>query len=129
MLQTVEAEIDVNGNIRLLEPLLVTKPRRVLVTLLAESAGIENRAINSAPVVTPPEAASQETRRQEQMAWLKANAETHGGQYVALVGAQLISTGKTFREANEVARAAGCREAFVTYLPKPDEVIEMGGWL
>ena len=60
---------------------------------------------------------------------LMALAEQHGGQYVALVGAQLISTGKTFREANEAARAAGCREAFVTYLPKPDEVIEMGGWL
>ena len=129
MLQTVEAEIDVNGNIRLLEPLLVTTPRRVLVTLLAESGSVENGTMNVAPVVTPPAAASQETRRQEQMAWMKANAELHGGQYVALVGSQLISTGKTFREANEAARAAGCREAFVTYLPKPDEVIEMGGWL
>lgn len=126
MLQTVEAEIDVNGNIRLLEPLPVTKPRRVLVTLLAESAAAENGTV---PAATPPATETQEPRRQEQMAWLKANAEQYGGQYVALVGAQLISTGKTFREANEAARAAGCREAFVTYLPKPDEVIEMGGWL
>ncbi len=37
MLQTVEAEIDVNGKIRWLEPVQVTKPRRVLVTLLAET--------------------------------------------------------------------------------------------
>jgi hypothetical protein len=126
MLQTVEAEIDVNGNIRLLEPLPVTRPRRVLVTLLAESGVAENGAVNTVPAINSPVS---ETRRQEQMAWLKANAERHGGQYVALVGAQLISTGKTFREANEAARAAGCREAFVTYLPKPDEVLEMGGWL
>ncbi|MBS1810702.1 MAG: hypothetical protein JST84_21235 [Acidobacteria bacterium] len=129
MLQTVEAEIDVNGNIRLLEPLPVTKPRRVLVTLLAEGGSAENGVVNTAPIEMPPAATTPETRRQEQMAWMKANAELHGGQYVALVGAQLISTGKTFREANEVARAAGCREAVVTYLPKPDEVIEMGGWL
>lgn len=127
MLQTVEAEIDVNGNIRLLEPLPVTKSRRVLVTLLAESASAENGAANV--VIPPPAAAISEARRQAQMTWLKSNAESHGGQYVALVGAQLISTGKTFWEANEAARAAGCREAFVTYLPKPDEVMEMGGWL
>jgi hypothetical protein len=34
MLQTVEAEIDVNGEIRLLEPLRVAKKSRALVTLL-----------------------------------------------------------------------------------------------
>jgi len=34
MLQTVEAEIDINGNIHLLEPLKITKPSRALVTLL-----------------------------------------------------------------------------------------------
>jgi hypothetical protein len=124
MLQTVEAEIDVNGNIRLLEPLPVTKPRRVLVTLLAESAAAENGSVTAG---TSPDTEAQESRRQE--AWLKASADQYGGQYVALVGAQLIGTGKTFREANEAARAAGCREAFITYLPKPDEVIEAGGWL
>jgi hypothetical protein len=127
MLQTVEAEIDVNGNIRLLEPLPVTAPRRVLVTLLAESANAPNGS--EAAASAQPSEATRELRRQEQMEWLKVNAKQHGGQYVALVGNQLISTGKTFREANEAARAAGCREAFVTYLPKPDEVIEMGGWL
>ena len=127
MLQTVEAEIDVNGNIRLLEPLPVTAPRRVLVTLLAESTTSQNGAEAVASAL--PSEATSELRRQEQMEWLKANAELHGGQYVALVGSQLISTGKTFREANEAARAAGCREAFITYLPKPDEVIEIGGWL
>lgn len=37
MLQTVEAEIDINGNIRWLEPVPVTNSRRVLVTLLAET--------------------------------------------------------------------------------------------
>lgn len=36
MLQTVEAEIDVNGNVRLLEPLSVKKNSRALVTLLDE---------------------------------------------------------------------------------------------
>jgi hypothetical protein len=53
MLQTVEAEIDVNGNIRWLEPLPVTKPSRVLVTLLEEV-----RPENS----TPPEVTSPEER-------------------------------------------------------------------
>ncbi len=129
MLQTVEAEIDAHGNIRLLEPLPVTTPRRVLVTLLAESASAENGSEAAAPAVSLPADATREIRRQEQMEWLKANAEQYGGQYVALVGKQLIGTGKTFREANEAARAAGRRDAFVTYLPKPGEVLEMGGWM
>ncbi len=37
MLQTVEAEIDVNGKITLLEPLRVSKKTRVIVTVLEES--------------------------------------------------------------------------------------------
>lgn len=34
MLQTVEAEVDTDGSVRLLEPLHVTKMSRALVTLL-----------------------------------------------------------------------------------------------
>lgn len=36
MLQTLEAEIDVNGNVHLREPVRITKPTRALVTLLEE---------------------------------------------------------------------------------------------
>ena len=129
MLQTVEAEIDVNGNIRLLEPLPVTTPRRVLVTLLAPSSASTNGTEATVPAASLPVQATLEIRRQQQMEWLKANAEEYGGQYIALAGEQLISVGKTFRAANEAARAAGRRDAFVTYLPKPDEVLEMGGWV
>ena len=37
MLQTIEAEIDVNGNVRWLEPVKLTKTTRALVTLLADN--------------------------------------------------------------------------------------------
>jgi hypothetical protein len=36
MLQTVEAEVDVNGTVRVLEPLHVTKPTRALLTLIED---------------------------------------------------------------------------------------------
>ena len=39
MLQTVEAVVDVDGTIHWPEPLPVTKPSRVLVTLLEEKNG------------------------------------------------------------------------------------------
>lgn len=39
MLQTVEGIIDVDGQIRWLEPLHVAKPSRVLVTLLPDTNG------------------------------------------------------------------------------------------
>ncbi len=38
MLQTVEAEIAVDGTVRLLTPIKVTKPTRALVTLLDEAS-------------------------------------------------------------------------------------------
>lgn len=42
MLTTVKAEIDVGGNIRLLEPLEVTRTTKAIVTLLDESGGARN---------------------------------------------------------------------------------------
>src|SRR5215471_6262730 len=67
-------------------------------------------------------------KRKQHMEWLKANEEQFGGQYVALDGDRLVCTGRTFREAREKARAAGTPNAFVTYLPKRDEMLEAGGW-
>ena len=39
MLTTVEAEIDVNGNVRLLEPLKVERKSRAILTLLDDDHG------------------------------------------------------------------------------------------
>jgi hypothetical protein len=61
--------------------------------------------------------------------WLKAHREEYGGQYVALDGERFLAFGPNYRIAREKARAVGKADAFVTYLPKPDEVAEMGGWM
>ena len=66
--------------------------------------------------------------RQLRMEWLKSHREEHGGQYVALDGDQLLAVGPNYRTAREKALAAGKPSAFVTYLSKPDEIAEMGGW-
>lgn len=51
MLQTIEVEIDVNGNVRWLEPVRLAKPTRALVTLL-EDVRPEN---SLPPAITDPE--------------------------------------------------------------------------
>jgi len=51
MLQTVEAVIDLNGNIRLLEPLPVTKLSRVLVTLLEDAKPVSSARSNAASLL------------------------------------------------------------------------------
>jgi hypothetical protein len=71
---------------------------------------------------------STDARRRERLEWLKAHREAYGGQYVAIDGAQLVAVGPNYRIAREGARAAGKPHAFVTYLSKPDEVAEWGGW-
>lgn len=51
MLQTVEAEVDVNGNVRLLEPLRVERRTRALVTLLEEPAESSTEKGNGAAIL------------------------------------------------------------------------------
>jgi len=47
MLTTVEAEIDVNGNVKFLEPLKITKKSRAIVTLLDDET-VKRRAVSEA---------------------------------------------------------------------------------
>ena len=66
--------------------------------------------------------------RERRLEWLKSHREEYGGQYVALDRDQLLAVGPSYRIAREKALAAGKPNAFVTYLSKPDETAEMGGW-
>ncbi len=67
--------------------------------------------------------------RERRLEWLKSHREEYAGQYVALDYDQLIAVGPNYPIAREKALAAGKPNAFVTYLPKPDEIGEMGGWV
>ncbi len=51
MLQTVEAEIDVDGKVELLEPVRVTKKTGAIVTLLEETNGARERRGNSKEIL------------------------------------------------------------------------------
>jgi hypothetical protein len=51
MLQTVEAEIDVQGNVRLLEPVRVTRKTRAIVTVLEETNGSQENKGNAKQIL------------------------------------------------------------------------------
>jgi hypothetical protein len=51
MLQTVEAEIDVRGNVTLLEPLRVSKKSRAIITVLEETNEILEEKGNSKKIL------------------------------------------------------------------------------
>lgn len=51
MLQTVEAEIDASGNVRLLEPVRVTRKARAIVTVLEETNGAQESEGNARRVL------------------------------------------------------------------------------
>jgi hypothetical protein len=67
--------------------------------------------------------------RRRRMEWLKSHREECGGQYVALDRDQLVAVGPNYGIAREKAVAAGYPNAFVDYLPKPDELGQIGGWV
>lgn len=45
MLQTIEATIDEQGNVQLLEPIQLSKPRRAFVTILTEGRDLPETAL------------------------------------------------------------------------------------
>lgn len=124
MLTTIEAEIDVNGEITLLEPLKVSKKSRIIITLLNDEKKLKQK---KAKVQHKSTEAEKELLKR-QMQWLKFNQAEYGGQYVVLDGDKLLGTAATFREGNLIAKESNIPNAFVTYLSKPDESGYMGGW-
>ena len=51
MLQTIEATIDEQGNVRLLEPIQLSKSRRTFVTVLTEERNLPETALLSEAVL------------------------------------------------------------------------------
>jgi len=72
MLQTIEAEIDEQGNVRLLEPLRLTKPTRALVTLLEDTAAPlveeQGNAARLLALLRSPEFANRQSYSAEEIA-------------------------------------------------------------
>ncbi len=121
MPQIIKARVERDGSVHLLQPVRLAQAVDVDVTL-PEDVIIQSEHHTATPIVSAD-------IRARRLAWMKANDEQYGGQYVALAGDELVATGRTMREAREAARGAGEGEVFVTYLPKPDEAGEMGGWV
>jgi len=70
MLQIVEAEIDIDDNVRLLEPLRVTRKARAIVTVLEESNGGAEKKGNLKKILEllkSPEVASRKTFSAEEI--------------------------------------------------------------
>ena len=64
MLQTVEATIDEQGNVRLLEPIQLPEPRRAFVTILPSESDISDTALLSEAAL-----AEDWNRPEEEAAW------------------------------------------------------------
>ena len=65
MIQTVEAQIDEHGHIRLLEPLKLARPSRALVTILPPEAKEENESA----LLSEASLAVDWSREEEDKAW------------------------------------------------------------
>ena len=63
-MKTVEAVIEANGDVRLIEPLRLLSPRRALVTILEESPLLHDDALLSEPAL-----AEDWNRAEEDAAW------------------------------------------------------------
>lgn len=64
--------------------------------------------------------------RQRRSEWIQAHREEYAGNYVALAGDQLVGVGRTIREANEQAKAKGCKNPFLVRLTSEQEILSAG---
>lgn len=71
MIQTVEAVIDAAGQVRLLEAVQLSGPRRALVTVLEEPAAVPNEAA----LLAEPALAADWLRPEEDAAWAYLQTE------------------------------------------------------
>lgn len=124
MLTTIEAEIDVNGEVTFLEPLRINKKSRAIITLLDD----KKKTAPKKAKVRNGNVKAEKDLLNRQLEWLKANQEKYGGQYVVLDGDKLLGTAKDFREGHLIAKESGVSDAFITYLSKPDEDGHIGGF-
>jgi len=66
MIRTVEATIDEQGNVKLLEPVNLATPRRALVTILEDSPAA---SANETTLLSEPALARDWNRPEEDAAW------------------------------------------------------------
>ncbi len=61
------------------------------------------------------------------MRWVKEHRAEYAGQWVAVRGDRMLSSGPDGKEVNEEARAAGDERPFVTRVEPADE-LPFAGW-
>jgi len=132
MLIAVEAEIDTNGVVTLLEPVTVTRKTRAVVTLLEEKPELseaeqpENALVqwlktkddNPKPKFPAKIIATDLPVRDLSLEyeWLAANRDEYDGKYVALDGNTLVAVGDSYKKAATKARELGVNNVLIVFV-------------
>lgn len=95
MLTTIEAEIDVNGEVTFLEPLKIAKKSRAIITVLDDEKPLRKMKQANGKVNAETDSNAR------QLEWLKANRNNYAGKYVALDGDNLIAHADTLQEIRQ----------------------------
>jgi 2-keto-4-pentenoate hydratase/2-oxohepta-3-ene-1,7-dioic acid hydratase in catechol pathway len=106
--------VEIVDSIKKQSALLTKQEKETLANFFSEEAEKEDSSV--------------ETTRRKRAAWLEANREKYGGQYVALEGDRLIGVGRNYAEAAAEAKRAGVENAFIDFVPPTDYVGFAGGW-
>ena len=114
MLTTIEAEIDVNGEVTLLEPLKITKKSRAIITLLDEEK----------PLQKPQRTNGNADNNDRQLEWLKANRDKYAGKYVALDGDNLVAFAETLPEIHKQTKER--KNLFIVKVFAEETIISAG---
>ncbi len=135
MLIAVEAEIDTNGVVTLLEPLTVKQKMRAVVTLLEEKAEEpesstvehpENALVrwlktkdNDPKAKFPAKIIATDLPirdRSSEYEWLAANRDEYDGKYVALDGDTLVAVGDNYKKAAAKARKLSVNNVLIVFV-------------
>ncbi len=114
MLTTIEAEIDVNGEVTFLEPLKIAKKSRAIITLLEDEKPLrKTRRTNG-----------NADNNDRQLEWLKANRDKYAGKYVALDGDNLVAFADTLPEIRQ--QITGRKNLFIVKVFAEETTVSAG---
>ncbi len=135
MLIAVEAEIDTNGVVTLLEPVTITRKTRAVVTLLEEKAEESESSAAEQPdnalvrwlntkdddpnAKFPAKIIAADLPVRDlslEYGWLAANRDEYDGKYVALDGDKLIAVSENGKDLAAKLKKLGIVGAFIVFV-------------
>lgn len=106
---------------------LTLDEKQDLVAFLNEQMSLDRKAEAPSSSVSKGRQEDFDPKRQQELEWIKQHRDEYAGQYVALLGDQLVAHANTLRELHRLVKESSVKRALFARIEARDE-LPFGGW-